>query len=114
MTTEAIGQAWEQVMGPDSPLPKVADLDSRSYSSQEALVQDIIESMRSAGGCVIRHLLNRETLDEIEREARPYLDVAQPWNGEGICSRLGFLFRFFPETHHIAWQEISGHRRRGR
>ncbi|KAI9793231.1 MAG: hypothetical protein M1816_000652 [Peltula sp. TS41687] len=78
-TKEATGQ---QVMGPDSPLPKVADLDSRSYASQEALVQDINESLRSAGGCVIRHLLSRETVNEIEREVRPYLDAAQPWKGD--------------------------------
>lgn len=75
-----------KVQTPDSPLPHVSDLDSKAYDSQEALLADIIESLRASGGCVIRNLVNKDVLKEIEMEVRPYLDKAVPWNGEyGRC-----------------------------
>jgi hypothetical protein len=71
-----------QLMGPDSPVPAVPDLDSAKYASEDDLVKDIVAGMRLAGGCVVRHLVRQETLDEIEREVRPHLDAAEPWNGQ--------------------------------
>ena len=71
-----------EVQTPDSPLPHVGDLDSKTYESHEALLADIIESLRVSGGCVIRNLVDKDVLKEIEMEVRPYLDEAEPWNGE--------------------------------
>ena len=70
------------VMGPKSPLPKVGDLDSKAYTSNAALVEDIVRNIRLSGGCVVRQLVSKETLDAIEKEVRPHLDAAEPWNGE--------------------------------
>ena len=69
------------VQSPESPLPSVSHVDSKAYSSQEALIADIIKSMRLSGGCIIRNLVSAEALKQIEGEVRPYLDKAQPWNG---------------------------------
>jgi ectoine hydroxylase-related dioxygenase (phytanoyl-CoA dioxygenase family) len=72
----------KQVNGSHAPLPEVGDLDSKSYASEDALVKDIIESMRTSGGCIIRRLLSRETVAEIEKDVRPYLSAAEAWNGD--------------------------------
>jgi hypothetical protein len=66
---------------PKLPLPVVSDLDLRNYKSQEALIEDAIKSLKISGGCVIRNLLAKEQLDEIEKDVRPHLDAAEPWNG---------------------------------
>jgi hypothetical protein len=78
----AKGQDPAPLMGPHSPVPAVPDFDSKKYASEDDLVRDIVEGMRVAGGCVVRNLVPQETLDEIEREVRPHLDAAEPWNGE--------------------------------
>ena len=82
------------VQGPDSPLPPVSSLDSKAYSSQEALVADIVESMRLSGGCIVRNLVGQEALSEVEKEVRPWLDKAEPWNGGlwGFISLRAFFF----------------------
>ena len=72
----------EGAQTPDSPLPHVSDLDSKAYDSEEALLADIVESLRVSGGCVIRNLVGEDVLKEIEREVRPHLEKAEPWNGE--------------------------------
>ena len=72
----------EGAQNPDSPLPHVSDLDSKAYDSEEALLADIVESLRVSGGCVIRNLVGEDVLKEIEREVRPHLEKAEPWNGE--------------------------------
>jgi hypothetical protein len=66
---------------PKLPLPVVSDLDLRNYKSQEALIEDAIKSLKISGGCVIRNLVAKEQLDEIEKDVRPHLDAAEPWNG---------------------------------
>lgn len=73
---------------PDSALPKVSDLDSKAYLSQDSLLADIIESLRVSGGCVVRNLVAPDVLKEIEGEVRPHLDKAEPWNGR-LCPFLG-------------------------
>ena len=71
-----------KVQTPDSPLPAVSDLDSKAYKSQDVLLADIIESLRVSGGCVIRNLVSENLVKEVEGEVRPYLEKAEPWNGE--------------------------------
>lgn len=82
------GHETRPTQGPDSPLPPVSDIDSTAYASQEALLVDIIESMRRSGGCVIRKLVDAEALKEVEGEVRPWLDKAQPWNGGSTFGSL--------------------------
>jgi hypothetical protein len=71
-----------KAMGPDSPLPSVAEFDRDAYTAEDELVQNIIESVKVAGGCIVRHLLRQELLDEIEREVRPSLDAATTSRGK--------------------------------
>ena len=74
------------VQPPNSPVPEPSDLDFKSYDSQEALLADIIESIRTSGGCVIRNLIAKDKVAEIEKEVRPWLDKAEPWKGKPIRS----------------------------
>lgn len=89
--------------GPDSPLPEVPDIDSKSYSDEDALVEDIIQGMRVAGGCIVRHLIDPEVLDKIDKDVHPLLEAAQPWKGKSI-----FLVLSHTLQTHILWQEASG------
>jgi hypothetical protein len=66
---------------PKLPLPVVSDLDLRNYKSQEALIEDAIKSLKISGGCIIRNLVTKGQLNEIEKDVRPHLDAAEPWNG---------------------------------
>ncbi|KAF1960674.1 phytanoyl-CoA dioxygenase family protein [Byssothecium circinans] len=67
---------------PESPLPEVADINALGYTSEDTLAEDAIASLRTSGGCIIRNLVAREELDKIERDVRPHLDAAQPWEGD--------------------------------
>ena len=69
-------------MGPDQPLPPVSVLDMAAAESEDQLLQDIIASMRLSGGCVIRNMVRQDALDELERDIRPHLKAAGPWNGK--------------------------------
>lgn len=73
----------KDIKGPHSLLPKVADLDSKAYPSEEALLEDIVKSIQLAGGCIVRGMLDKETLDAIESEIRPYILAQERWSGEG-------------------------------
>ena len=72
----------DHVQGPNSPVPTVKQFDFKNCTSQEELLGEIIESMRLSGGCVVRNLVQREALQEVETEVRPWLEKAEPWNGE--------------------------------
>ena len=71
----------DPVQGPDSPVPIVKEFDFKNCDSQEELLEGIIESMRLSGGCVVRNLVNKEALQDVEFEVRPWLEKAEPWNG---------------------------------
>ena len=72
----------DHVQGPNSPVPTVKVVDFKNCNSQEELLGEIIESMRLSGGCVVRNLVTREALQEVETEVRPWLEKAEPWHGE--------------------------------
>jgi hypothetical protein len=56
-----------------SSIPKIADIDCASYSQEEELVADIIQSLKLSGGCIVRGMYHQTTLDAIEHEIRPYI-----------------------------------------
>ncbi len=68
--------------GPHTPAPKVPDIDKNAYTSEDALVKDIIEGMKVAGGCIVRHLVDPAALDKVDGDIFPMLEEAKPWNGE--------------------------------
>jgi hypothetical protein len=67
---------------PEIPLPLVSRLDLNSYSRQEDLAADIIESLRRSGGCIIRNMIQKVVLNSIESEIRPHLNNVR--KGEGM------------------------------
>lgn len=73
----------KEIKGPHSPLPEVPDLDSKAYPSEEALLEDIVKGLKIAGGCIVRGMLDKETLDTIESEIRPYIIAQERWSGDG-------------------------------
>jgi hypothetical protein len=106
-TEEPSRQSKVSVTMPDLPLPTVSDLDPGKYESKVTLIEDIIESLRRSGGCVVRNMVAKDRLDEIEKEVRPYLNIAEPWNGMTIKYSMGPMSDF-------ELQVISGHQRPGR
>ena len=89
--SNAKNQNDREVQSPETPIPHVGVFDSSSYQSDDLLLADIVEGLRVAGGCIVRGLLNHETLAELESEIRPHLDKAGPSIG-----RKGLSHTLFP------------------
>lgn len=70
------------MQSPDSPVPQVGDFDLKSATSQEQLILDIVESMRRSGGCIVRNMVDKPVLDEIESQIRPHIETAGRWEDE--------------------------------
>jgi hypothetical protein len=58
-------------------VPPVSKLDINNYTSEDALVSDIIESMKLSGGCIVQNLISTPTLQAMKSEIRPYLDTVE-------------------------------------
>ena len=63
------------------PIPKVPDLDCESYASEDALLHDIIEGIKVAGLCIVRHIIKPDILAKIGEEMKPYM--SQPLSTPG-------------------------------
>lgn len=66
---------------PDRMLHEISDVDLASSVSQEQAVGEIIEGIKLAGACIVRNMVSKNALDEIERDIRPHLDTASVWKG---------------------------------
>lgn len=66
---------------PDGHVPNVSDLDLAFGTSQQEIVEAIIEGLKVAGGCIIRNMVSKDIIDEIERDIRPHLNTAKVWKG---------------------------------
>ena len=64
------------------PIPEVPDIDCQSYTSEDALVHDIIEGMRNAGLCVVRQIVKPNILAKIRAEMRPHVPQAATTPGD--------------------------------
>lgn len=69
------------LMGPDQPIPDVSEFDFSAAASLETLLDDIVKSLRVSGGCVIRNMVGKDVLDQLEADIRPHLNAAQPAPG---------------------------------
>lgn len=69
------------LMGPDQPLPHVSEFDFSVAASLENLLDDIARSLKVSGGCVIRNIVRKDVLDQLEVDIRPYLIAAKPAPG---------------------------------
>ncbi|RHZ66420.1 hypothetical protein CDV55_106611 [Aspergillus turcosus] len=55
----------------DSGLPT---LDAEAYASEQALVDDIIQSMEVSGACIIRNLIKKHVVGKMIQEISPYIE----------------------------------------
>ncbi|KAI9703844.1 MAG: hypothetical protein M1836_007616 [Candelina mexicana] len=70
------------LMGPHSKIPVPADLDVLTAKSEDRLVEEIIESIRVSGGCVIRNMVGKDVIEQLERDFRPHIINDKSWNGD--------------------------------
>lgn len=65
----------------DRPFPKVANVDLANEVSQQRATEAIIESLKVSGACILRNMVSKNALDEIEKDIRPHLNTAKVWKG---------------------------------
>lgn len=82
------------LMGPDQPLPHVSELDVSTAVSVESLLDDIVASLRVSGGCVVRNMVGKDVLDQLDTEITPHLKAAKPAPGT-VFSLRRFAFSIF-------------------
>ncbi|ODV82736.1 hypothetical protein CANARDRAFT_30592 [[Candida] arabinofermentans NRRL YB-2248] len=59
-----------------------ADLPPVKAFTMDSPIEDIIEGMKEAGGCIIRNACSIELLDEIKKEITPFVDADEVWDGD--------------------------------
>ena len=63
------------------PLLSIASLHPCQYRHEEDLVTEICQSLKRAGGCIIRNMVSRAVLDALESDIRPFLNNTGPAHG---------------------------------
>jgi len=66
----------KDVKSPKSPLPEVKEFDAATATTGE-----LVEALKIAGGVVVRNLLTKTEIDQIEADVRPWLEKDKPWEG---------------------------------
>lgn len=72
---------------PDRPVPQVSDVDLAHQVSQQDVIEAVIESLKVSGACIVRNMVSKEGLDEIEKDIEPHLNTAKVWQGTDIHYR---------------------------
>jgi len=75
---------------PDKPadgFPKHLSEDSKAavvdaFDASTVTADAVVESLIRTGGCILRNVVNKDDLAEIERDVRPYIMKDQPWKGD--------------------------------
>ncbi|KAH8661731.1 phytanoyl-dioxygenase family protein [Ilyonectria robusta] len=62
-----------------SPLDKVV-VDS--FDAATAAVEDVLDSLKRNGGCVIKNFMSLEDVDQVISDVHPYLEADEPWEGD--------------------------------
>ena len=63
-----------------SPIPEVKTFDASTVT-----VEELVVALRVAGGVVIKNMLTKEEVEQIENDVRPWLEKDIPWqNGSGL------------------------------
>jgi len=84
----------EQIADPlslEQSKPLINRLDSSQYPNEDDLVLDICRNLRISGGCIIRNMVDGDTLKALEGEIRPHLDRTEQADGENICQLLAWF-----------------------
>ena len=65
-------------------MPSAVERDSTvdSFDANTATANEIVSSLARHGGCFIRGLVDRKSLDTMIKEVQPYLDADVPWEGD--------------------------------
>ena len=50
--------------------------------ANDADVEDVVQGLIVAGGCVIRNAVPIEDVKQIEKDSQPWLDADKPWDGD--------------------------------
>lgn len=74
--------------------PSLPDVDVKTFPSAEALADEVIQGLKVAGACIIRHLYNQETMEKFDQEVNPYISG----DGNTTCKTFGNLL--FPLPFH--------------
>jgi len=52
------------------------DVDAKAFLSADALANEVIQGLKVAGACIIRHLYSEETIGKLDQEVNPYISEA--------------------------------------
>ena len=58
---------------PNSTTSSLPDVDAKAIQSAEALADEVIQGLKLAGACIIRHLYSEETMTKFDQEVEPYI-----------------------------------------
>ena len=99
------------------PIPDVPDLKYDSYNSEDALVQDIIEGLRTAGLCIVRQIIKPDIRAKISSEFRPYTTNLAPTPGDFWPKETRKITSMVSKSEtyalhmvgHPVWQKVGQH-----
>lgn len=81
-----------ELKSPSSPLPEVKVFDATTCT-----VDELVGSLRVAGGLIVRGLLNAEELASLEKDTRPWLEQDTAWtDGKLTLLALAAGISFIP------------------
>jgi hypothetical protein len=77
----------KELKSSNSPLPEVKEFDASTTT-----VEELVDALKIAGGVIIRNLLTKAEVDQIEADVRPWLAKDKPW--EGIEKSIRIVVEF--------------------
>jgi hypothetical protein len=69
-------QTNKELKSSKSSLPEVKEFDAAT-----ATVEELVDALKVAGGVVVRNMLTKAEIDQIETDVRPWLEKDKPWEG---------------------------------
>lgn len=99
------------------PIPAVPDINSESYTSEDALVEDIIAGLKRAGFCIIRQIIKPDVRAKISAEFRPYTTNLAPTPGDFWPKETRKILSMVSKSEtyalemvgHPVWQRVGEH-----
>jgi hypothetical protein len=53
-----------------------------SFDAASAKVEDVVESLKRNGGCIIKAFMSLKDVDQVASDVYPYLQDDEPWEGD--------------------------------
>ena len=89
------------------PAPPIPDIDCGRYTSEDDLVHDVIEGIRSAGFCIVRQVIKLDALEKIGQELHPYLSSAAVTPGQFWPRETRKLSSMLSKSHTYALELVG-------